>query len=92
MVGLELTFDSTPSATVNPSATPNSTLESLNLKPIFSFPAHQSCIKSVAISPNVTGRKWLVSGGTDETIKIWDLGKRKEVGVLNAHEGELLPS
>jgi protein MAK11 len=57
-----------------------------SLKPIFIFPAHLSCIKSVAASPN--GGKWLVSGSADEIIRVWDLRRRKEVGGLIQHEGE----
>ena len=57
------------------------------LEPIFIFPAHLSCIKSVAASPN--GGKWLATGSADEVIKVWDLRKRKEVGGLIQHEGAL---
>jgi protein MAK11 len=55
------------------------------LKPIFIFPAHVSCIKTVAASPQ--GGKWLVTGSGDEIIKVWDLRRRKEVGGLMQHEG-----
>jgi protein MAK11 len=55
------------------------------LKPIFIFPAHLSCIKSVAASPN--GGKWLATGSADEVIKVWDLRRRKEVGGLVQHGG-----
>ena len=55
------------------------------LKPIFIFPAHVSCIKSVAASPQ--GGKWLATGSGDEIIKVWDLRRRKEVGGLMQHEG-----
>jgi protein MAK11 len=55
------------------------------LKPMFIFPAHISCIKSVSASPN--GGKWLATGSADEVIKIWDLRRRKEVGGLVQHEG-----
>lgn len=60
--------------------------ELLQIKPIFTFPAHISCIKAVAASPK--GGKWLATGGTDETIKIWDLRRRKELGGLQQHTGE----
>jgi len=56
------------------------------LKPVFIFPAHVSCIKAVAASPH--GAKWLATGSTDEVIKIWDLRRRKEVGGLMQHQGD----
>ena len=57
----------------------------LHLKPTFIFPAHVSCIKAVAASPQ--GGKWLASGSADEIIKVWDLRRRKEIGGLMHHEG-----
>ena len=56
-----------------------------HLKPTFIFPAHVSCIKAVAASPQ--GGKWLASGSADEIIKVWDLRRRKEIGGLMHHEG-----
>lgn len=55
------------------------------LKPIFVFPAHVSCIRSVACAG--MGSKWLATGGTDEAVKVWDLRKKVEVGGLVGHEG-----
>lgn len=60
----------------------------LELKPIFIFPAHIAYIKAVAASPD--GGKWLATGSTDESIKIWDLRRRKEHGSLAQHEGMYL--
>lgn len=60
------------------------------LKPIFIFPAHLSCIKSLASSPS--GGRWLVTGSGDEIIKVWDLRRHKEVGGLVQHEGKCLLS
>ena len=60
------------------------------LKPIFIFPAHVSCIKTVAASPQ--GGKWLATGSGDEIIKVWDLRRRKEVGGLMQHEGFIILS
>lgn len=54
------------------------------LKPVFIFPAHQACVKTVAASE---GGKWLATGSTDEVVKIWDLRRRKEVGGLINHNG-----
>ncbi|CAA7269264.1 unnamed protein product [Cyclocybe aegerita] len=58
-----------------------------HLKPIFIFPAHVSCIKAVAASPQ--GGKWLATGSADEIIKVWDLRRRKEIGGLMHHEGSI---
>ncbi|KAI0358180.1 WD40 repeat-like protein [Trametes cingulata] len=60
---------------------------SYHLKPIFIFPAHVSCIKAVAASPQ--GGKWLATGSADEIIKVWDLRRRKEIGGLMHHEGSI---
>jgi len=62
---------------------------SVNLKPIFIFPAHVSCVKAVSGSP--MGGKWLATGSVDEVVKVWDLRRRKEVGGLMQHEGESSP-
>lgn len=59
----------------------------IDLKPIFIFPAHVSCIKSAAASPQ--GGKWLATGSADEIIKVWDLRRRKEIGGLMQHQGTL---
>ncbi|KAF9454373.1 WD40 repeat-like protein [Macrolepiota fuliginosa MF-IS2] len=58
-----------------------------HLKAIFAFPAHVSCIKAVAASPQ--GGKWLATGSADEIIKVWDLRRRKEIGGLMHHEGSV---
>lgn len=64
---------------------PGEDSKSLQMKPIFIFPAHISCVKAVAASPR--GGKWLATGGTDEAIKIWDLKRRRELGTLQQHSG-----
>jgi protein MAK11 len=58
-----------------------------SLCPVFAFPAHVSCIKAVAASPQ--GGKWLATGSADEIIKVWDLRRRKEVGGMH-HQGMAL--
>lgn len=63
-------------------------LEAPRLKPIFIFPSHVASVKAVAASPN--GGKWLATGSTDEIVKVWDLRRRKEIGGLVQHEGELV--
>ncbi|EIM19418.1 WD40 repeat-like protein [Wallemia mellicola CBS 633.66] len=63
----------------------------LQFKPLFMFPAHITCIKSVGLSPpppgSTKGGKWLITGGTDESLKVWDIRKRVEVGSLTGTEG-----
>jgi protein MAK11 len=59
--------------------------EEINIKPVFIFPAHISCVRALGASPH--GGRWLATGSTDEIIKVWDLRRRKEVGGLVQHEG-----
>lgn len=59
----------------------------VDIEPQFVFPAHVSSIRTVACAGERS--KWLVSGGTDETIKLWDMRRRVEVGALVGHEGTI---
>lgn len=59
----------------------------VSLTPRFVFPAHVSSIRCVACAGRDS--KWLATGGMDETIKVWDLRRRKEVGALTGHEGTI---
>lgn len=58
----------------------------VDLQPVFSFPAHQSCIKNVATGRTTAKKLWLATSSTDDTLKLWDLSRRKEVGSINAHD------
>ncbi|KAJ1921641.1 60s ribosome biogenesis protein mak11 [Tieghemiomyces parasiticus] len=60
------------------------TLPQLRMELIFSFPAHIGVIKAVA-----AGDRFLASGGVDEQIKLFDLGKRYEIGTLMEHQGTI---
>lgn len=51
---------------------------------LFVHPAHTSCIKALASSADT-----LVTGSDDETMRVFHLGKRKEVGVLAQHSGSV---
>ncbi|ORY80266.1 WD40-repeat-containing domain protein [Leucosporidium creatinivorum] len=84
LYGLSCNFEPVPSTSTGLPYT-------LAVTPVFSFPAHLSSLKSVAgsllPSPGTgserkVGGKYLVSGGTDEVVKVWDLRRRKEVGTL----------
>lgn len=55
--------------------------------PMFSFAAHTSCI--TAVSAAGVDSKWLATGAGDETVRVWDLRKRKEVGGLTGHGGTI---
>ena len=48
------------------------------------FSAHTGAIKCLAASD-----RYLVSGGSDEVIKIYDLKKRKDLGSLVQHNGAI---
>lgn len=52
--------------------------DSLALAPLFSFPSHLSTIKAVAVAGSAA-----VSGGNDDTIKIYDLSSSSEIGSLH---------
>ena len=55
---------------------------SFSLKPLFSYPSHAGPIKCVALSGHVA-----VSGGADDTIKIYDLSSSAEIGSLTDFNG-----
>lgn len=50
----------------------------------FAIPAHTGYVKCIASCP-----RFLVSGGTDEVIRIFDLRKRKDIGSINQHDGSI---
>jgi len=58
---------------------------SLESKVAFALPAHNTgyikCVASCA--------KYLVTGGTDEVIRIFDLRRRKDIGSISNHEGSV---
>nr|GMD06468.1 P21-activated protein kinase-interacting protein 1-like [Ipomoea batatas] len=60
-------------------------LQSLDLIPLFSFPSHLSTIKCADVSGSAA-----VSGGSDDTIKIYDLSTCSEIGSL--HESATINS
>ncbi|KAK9487408.1 WD40-repeat-containing domain protein [Lipomyces starkeyi] len=50
--------------------------------PVFHFAPHTASIRSIAHA-----KRYLVTGGNDEHIRLYDLQKRKEIGTLMYHEG-----
>ncbi|CAK4445436.1 unnamed protein product [Aphanomyces euteiches] len=58
------------------------------LKMIYGYPAHTECIKAVATMMETDG-KTLLTGGNDEMIKIYNVKKKVEVGILMQHKGAI---
>lgn len=56
----------------------------LSSKVAFGMPAHSGYVKAIACCP-----KYLVSGATDEILRIFDLRKRKDYGSINQHDGSI---
>jgi protein MAK11 len=54
-------------------------------KVAFALPAHNTgYVKCIASCP-----RYLVTGGTDEVMRVFDLKKRKDIGSVNRHDGSL---
>jgi protein MAK11 len=60
---------------------------SASFETMFSFAAHTSCISAIAAAG--ADSKWLATGAGDETVRVWDLKKKKEVGGLVGHNGTI---
>ncbi|KAI9913623.1 hypothetical protein PsorP6_005868 [Peronosclerospora sorghi] len=58
------------------------------MKLTFGYAAHSECIKSVALMEAKQG-KTLLSGGSDEMIKIYNVDKRVEIGSLMEQHGAI---
>lgn len=52
--------------------------------PSFIYPSHISTITTLT-----SNQKYLITGSTDEQIKIYSLPLRKEVGILACHQGTI---
>ncbi|RHY22759.1 hypothetical protein DYB25_006367 [Aphanomyces astaci] len=60
------------------------------LKMVYGYPAHTECIKALAMMMEHDG-KTLLTGGNDEMIKIYNVKKKVEVGILMQHKGTTTP-
>jgi WD40 repeat protein len=50
---------------------------------IFTFEGHAKDVRTVAFLP---GRRYLVSGGDDKKVKIWDVDKKSEIASLDMND------
>ena len=57
-------------------------VENFKFKPFLINKEHQNCINSVTISPD---GKYIVSGSSDKTIKIWDIKTAECLNTLKGH-------
>ncbi|KAJ3344123.1 hypothetical protein HDU93_003286 [Gonapodya sp. JEL0774] len=70
------------------SAAATTTTKSLyNLAPLFVHPAHVSSIK--ALASNSPRSSFLASGSVDESIRLYDLRRLRELGSLFHHQGTI---
>jgi protein MAK11 len=58
--------------------------ELISKRSSFSISAHIGYVRAIAAGPH-----FLVSGSTDETIRIFDLRRRKDYGILACHSGSI---
>lgn len=56
----------------------------LSVKNTFAIPAHTASIRSIASCP-----RFLASGGADESIRLFDLRRRRDIGTLSEHNGSV---
>src|SRR5260370_41706567 len=49
---------------------------------------HKESINSIAFSPD---SKFIVTGSSDKTVRIWDVARRKEMHVLRGHQAPVGP-
>ena len=48
---------------------------------------HASYVRSIAITHN---NKYIISGGEDKTIRIWNFQKKRQKDILNGHTGYVI--
>eukprot|EP01105_Mastigella_eilhardi_P005515 TRINITY_DN17213_c0_g1_i1.p1 TRINITY_DN17213_c0_g1~~TRINITY_DN17213_c0_g1_i1.p1 ORF type:complete len:343 (-),score=82.98 TRINITY_DN17213_c0_g1_i1:28-1032(-) len=63
--------------------------DSVVLRPTFGLTPHEAPVKVVSASDQSVTGDFLASGGDDETIKVYNLRKKIEVGTLHQHTGTI---
>ncbi|KAK9473021.1 WD40-repeat-containing domain protein [Dipodascopsis tothii] len=79
-----LSMTVSPQAFAMPSAGQEQEPDTAVFSPIFYFSAHTSAIRCMTQS-----KRYLVTGGNDEHIRLYDLQKRKEIGTMLYHDGSI---
>ena len=52
----------------------------------YAYEPHVGTVKSAALM-TVAGGEWLATGGADETIRVYNLRRRRDMGALHSHSG-----
>ncbi|MFI6921577.1 protein kinase [Nonomuraea spiralis] len=87
----------TPTVTVTPTPTPTPTqtvppvrtVTALGKQDGKSLKGHAKGVQTISALPMGDGRTWLVSGGQDGRVRLWDLGKHKPLATMKGHSEEV---
>ena len=52
----------------------------------YAYEPHVGTVKSAALM-TAAGGEWLATGGSDETIRVYNLRRRRDMGALHSHSG-----
>ena len=52
----------------------------------YAYEPHVGCVKSAALMTSAGG-DWLATGGSDETIRVYNLRRKRDMGALHSHAG-----
>jgi protein MAK11 len=58
----------------------------INLAIKYAYEPHVGVVKSAALM-TAAGGEWLATGGADETIRVYNLRRRRDMGALHSHSG-----
>ncbi|MFI6174663.1 protein kinase [Nonomuraea sp. NPDC051191] len=80
-----------PALTPTPTPTPAQAipLAALGKQDGKSLKGHTKGVQTISALPMGDGRTWLVSGGQDGRVRLWDLGKRKPLATMKGHSEEV---
>lgn len=82
-----------PSPTVTPTPTqtvaPPQTVAALGKQDGKSLKGHTKGVQTISALSLGDGRTWLVSGGQDGRVRLWDLGRHKPLATMRGHSEEV---